>query len=70
MNEQPRRCSNGKCGNHPRYVVDPARPTRVEFVVLYPDGTYSDPSNNLTEIRALAEATGGKARARAKRNPA
>jgi hypothetical protein len=39
-------------------------PSRVEFVVLFKDGTFSEPAT-LPEIQALAEATGGSARARA-----
>jgi hypothetical protein len=40
-------------------------PRNIEFVVLFKDGTFSDPAS-LPEIQALAKSSGGQARARAR----
>lgn len=55
--------------NHAARFPRPTTPPRnVEYVVRYPDGTFSEPGT-LPEIQTLAEATGGNVRARVKRDP-
>jgi hypothetical protein len=59
-------CVNGKCGNHAgRFPSPTTTPRNVEFFVRYPDGTDSEPQPTVKAAFELAEATGGKARARA-----
>jgi len=41
-------------------------PPQIEFVVLMPDGSYSDPMPSAEQAFALAAETGGSARSRAK----
>lgn len=62
MARAQQRCASGRCGTRPFGVDD-----TIEYVVLLPDGSFSEPSSSLHDIMALAKATGGAARARRKR---
>lgn len=46
--------------------AEPAAPPQIEFVVLLPDGSYSEPLPDAQAAFALAAETGGSARSRAK----
>ena len=47
-----------------------AQNSNIEYVVLYPDGSYSDPQVSMQAAFELAANVGGQARARAKTSAA
>lgn len=56
----------GGCGGGVQQPYRSTRESELEFRVLLPDGTYSDPQPSLEAAFELAAETGGQARSMAK----